>query len=898
MTITRLLILALLVLAFQSYISLSYACTTFIQNPNKTQILQYFGTAQTDNVSGICSIEALSYYNKTGTLAYYNLSMASLTPYINHDINNFSMPNMNATAANSTIMRLNQTGEYCVRFTPNGNDNYKAQKAHVHKCNPGWIKNSQLEIDVTSPNTTLIIPNIGNVKVKRSGNYSAVGAASVTTNKSGSATWVGYTAVPNSNAGAQTVTSVSGSWVIQPALFTSTPRASAQWVGIGGTDGPMSGPVQIGTASCYWVATLGCVNIAGPSYGAFFECACFPPQANLLFMDIKPGDHISARVQLTKGIFTNYWQGTLTDQRTGATVIFVYIPGTLTTLVNSTAEWIDERPMVVYPLAYDLNNFVTTNFSNSYATINSQTGPISSFNYYNISMYSNSQPINDTSITSNFTGSGFEVHNFRVSQIFVVGRSGRQVTLEQGSPYEIEAAGDYATGTGIAGGTGPYEYSWLINYSKAPVPSNPKFLPATGCNNGEPYGTGDTAYCNVAADYYSQPGNYTYELEAMNNNVAGETVYSAPLTVQITPAAVSTVASYSISITNNQQATTAPFQQMLVIDSASYPGIAPNWDNVEFTTGSDATGTVLPAWVESNASSSSTHTIVWVKMPNGVPSGTTTIYMDVMPNAVMSASGPTGEAPQLSPSYGEYDNGAQVFNYYDNFAGSTSGWNSYAHNTSATANDGLSLTINGNGYFVTDTAYGPGTVFDTYITGPQDTQNIGYIDTSQPTAKDLYGNIGWTGAYIRAACGVTYADQVNTTNEANPCGSRYGTLSQSEGISGVYSVTPLSPTMSEQSLNYGAYGSVSIGAQNYPMPVGFSIMGLDKGTETIRAYWALVRTAPPNGVMPSYSFSRASDPISIISTSIPTSTTTTSTITTTGTTTSVTSTTSTTITPP
>ncbi|OWP53800.1 hypothetical protein Micr_01037 [Candidatus Micrarchaeum sp.] len=36
-----------------------FACSTFIQNPNKTQVLQYFNQAKIDNVSGICSLAAL-----------------------------------------------------------------------------------------------------------------------------------------------------------------------------------------------------------------------------------------------------------------------------------------------------------------------------------------------------------------------------------------------------------------------------------------------------------------------------------------------------------------------------------------------------------------------------------------------------------------------------------------------------------------------------------------------------------------------------------------------------------------------------------------------------------------------------------------------------------------------
>ena len=89
-----------------------------------------------------------------------------------------------------------------------------------------------------------------------------------------------------------------------------------------------------------------------------------------------------------------------------------------------------------------------------------------------------------------------------------------------------------------------------------------------------------------------------------------------------------------------------------------------------------------------------------------------------------------------------------------------------------------------------------------------------------------------------------------------------------------YSVIPLSSTESEQSLNYGPYEKASGGFLNYPMHVGFSIMGLDKGVDTIKAYWALVRAEPPNGIMPGYSFSYVNSAnIDAISTTTTTTTT-------------------------
>ncbi len=134
------------------------------------------------------------------------------------------------------------------------------------------------------------------------------------------------------------------------------------------------------------------------------------------------------------------------------------------------------------------------------------------------------------------------------------------------------------------------------------------------------------------------------------------------------------MSSIPIFLANNQShPTPAHFQQLIVVNSTKY-GIYSNWTNVEFTTGVNATGTLLPAWVESNATNSSTHTTVWVRLNRSIdPSSKIEIYMNIMPSNVMSANGTTGEAPTLSPRYAQYDNGNLVFDSYDNFIGNDSG---------------------------------------------------------------------------------------------------------------------------------------------------------------------------------------------------------------------------------
>jgi len=65
----------------------------------------------------------------------------------------------------------------------------------------------------------------------------------------------------------------------------------------------------------------------------------------------------------------------------------------------------------------------------------------------------------------------------------------------------------------------------------------------------------------------------------------------------------------------------------------------------------------------------------------------------------LSASGPTGEAPQLSPTYGQYDDGNLVFNFYDNFAGTSlnpNKWVVVASGLNYTVDNGLRYTATGS----------------------------------------------------------------------------------------------------------------------------------------------------------------------------------------------------------
>jgi uncharacterized protein (DUF1684 family) len=118
--------------------------------------------------------------------------------------------------------------------------------------------------------------------------------------------------------------------------------------------------------------------------------------------------------------------------------------------------------------------------------------------------------------------------------------------------------------------------------------------------------------------------------------------------------------------------------KQLIIDSSKFAQFeADNLQNIQFF---DQAGRVLPSWLESGASASATRTVYWLRLTSGIPAhGAVTIFMAFAPTTQSKFNGTTtGEAPGLSPEYGQYDNGDRVFTRYANFRGTSlpRGWSS------------------------------------------------------------------------------------------------------------------------------------------------------------------------------------------------------------------------------
>ena len=315
-------------------------------------------------------------------------------------------------------------------------------------------------------------------------------------------------------------------------------------------------------------------------------------------------------------------------------------------------------------------------------------------------------------------------------------------------------------------------------------------------------------------------------------------------------ASVPTGIVYSIPIilTNTQfVATPAPFQQMITVNSATYSSLeASNLQNIEFY---DSIGNIIPSWLESGNSASSTNTIYWLNIANGIPaSSSITIYMGFnSPTINVFNDQNVGEAPTLSPIYGEYDNGAKVFAFYDNFAGSTlnSQWSLTSTGGSYSVNNGLTIDgVNGDWESIaSNQQFNPQSqVFDScaYFT-----TLVGFVSP--------YVGLGWNPPgthYPQYLLSDTIANQYTLYNHNEVSGATTATLGGSTTSYQIWSLWA-DTSSSFLTLNYGATVLNSNGFEAMTSSrIGMaqqSVNGEDK------VQWVRLRALPANGIMPTIS---------------------------------------------
>ncbi|HXQ92305.1 MAG TPA: hypothetical protein VN739_04815, partial [Nitrososphaerales archaeon] len=111
-------------------------------------------------------------------------------------------------------------------------------------------------------------------------------------------------------------------------------------------------------------------------------------------------------------------------------------------------------------------------------------------------------------------------------------------------------------------------------------------------------------------------------------------------------------------------------QIMLRVDWASFSSyLAPNVGNVVFA---DASGNPVYAWCESSCTNTQPISNFWIKDDAAIPpAGQQGIFMYIFPISQIqySSTGYWGAFPIITATYGQYDNGPKVFDFYNNFNG-------------------------------------------------------------------------------------------------------------------------------------------------------------------------------------------------------------------------------------
>jgi len=136
-----------------------------------------------------------------------------------------------------------------------------------------------------------------------------------------------------------------------------------------------------------------------------------------------------------------------------------------------------------------------------------------------------------------------------------------------------------------------------------------------------------------------------------------------------------------VTLTNSQSTGIPnPFQQMITVNSLAYQSYeASNLQNIEFFY---ANGTIVPSWLESGNSNADTNTIYWLRLPgNFLPaSSSNTLYLGFASTSTTLFDGVTvGEAAPLSTTYGQYDNGQNVFDIYGDFQNTLDSWTAHIY---------------------------------------------------------------------------------------------------------------------------------------------------------------------------------------------------------------------------
>ena len=292
-------------------------------------------------------------------------------------------------------------------------------------------------------------------------------------------------------------------------------------------------------------------------------------------------------------------------------------------------------------------------------------------------------------------------------------------------------------------------------------------------------------------------------------------------------------------------------------------------DNYVFFTSS---GNILYSWLEAGASNTD-NSIIWLKTDNaGIGSSSSvTYYLGFYAKGtnMLGQNNAVGEAPQLSGTYGQYDNGAHVFNQYGgaSWSGFTTyegAWdtaNGYLKQTSSSfaSNGGgpaalvTSTSYSSSGQYVIETAFSYSSqavarVGIIAVAGLSGNDPLGYRFIGQQTNNGA-GFVSFLNDLKAWVVSNSYGGLVTTAytmQVVDNGGTWSGALFSGYGVGGSV-LASLNPTAYTDSNNVGGTsGYVGVCAARYN--------GASVDANPASFQWFRLRTLPPNNVMPTASF--------------------------------------------
>lgn len=335
--------------------------------------------------------------------------------------------------------------------------------------------------------------------------------------------------------------------------------------------------------------------------------------------------------------------------------------------------------------------------------------------------------------------------------------------------------------------------------------------------------------------------------------------------VPVLPRSVQNYTEFEV-LNNQNESTPVPFDLEIKVDSSALGSYeSPGLSNVEWFT---PNGTIIPSWIQCDPSSTSTCTVYWLKLNFSIPAHSNTSigmgFASLSTNLMTANQRYEGEAPQLSPRYGEYDNGASIFPFYCNFSGLPfqSNWITFQYSTAnVSICDGLVIRDSYNdayAYAITKEPVTRSEIVESLVTedcvtaGSPSTEGIGVSTSHNLTNRLVYFGTRYD-YYFQNGFEASLFNNGNSKNSLTPS----------------FNATPIYPqinfTNSPFLLGIGWTGTLtqywylngntaavthndSIQSSSYYPNIGMTSGG--SGAGILKIQYVRGRYIPPNNVMP------------------------------------------------